>query len=370
MRKGSSSDHVKLPKPSQDGETKVVAISTGLPPLSLQELAPPPPPQALIVNRATIQPEAKEINQDISESLPAGIELHRLYRYQVPLAKDSCDLIVLKLNVPEELEYKLSEWRGAIQMRHPTTTIFIKRVVVEQNLQNFLLNEFRGIPLIDAAGIPTISTMIDRICGVEPAPLTQSRPRQVSREEKTVEIPFIGIDRPGTLDQEDLVHGERKPNGVLILRTAFIDITDEVRPGSERDRYAQKVGHTLYGRYRTISPIGSAFASDGASFRLGERRPAWIVECKIHENNATLETKVRRGWVKNHCDFDPSRPFDLERDKEIAKNILALKDITTYLEKRRTKRSPFIRIDGEGTAARILAETMIHSKRTRNRSTT
>lgn len=359
----------KAAVPSAEGAGSV-AVSTVEPQTeTLRELRLPPPspapvqPQSAKVNRAITTTVIKEISQDISESLPAGIELHRLYRYQIPLAKDSCDLIVLKLNVPDALEHKLSEWRGAIALRHPSTEIFIKRIEVEQNLQNNLLNQFKRQDIIKSAGIPVIETMIDKICGEKPPPSIRPRTEVVAREDLTA-IPFVGIDRPSTLDQEDLVYGEKKANGSLVLRTAFIDITDELVPGGLRDKFAQKVGHTLYGRKRTISPLGSELAHNGASFKCGERRPAWLVECGIHPGRPDSEYfKVRRGWVKNHADVDPSKPFDPASNKDIARNLSALAEITRILAHRRTRRSPFIRIDGNGAASQIVAETMIHSKR-------
>lgn len=333
--------------------------SLALPAPSGDSLLPPPDPSS----RASTKPVIKEIGLDISESLPAGIELHRLYRYQLPLAQDSCDLIVLKLNVPDDLEHKLTEWRTAIGLRHPSTEIFIKRIEVEQNLQANLLNQFRSTEIIRSDGIPTIETMIDKICGEKPPTSTPSRPEKVAREDLT-SVPFVGIDRPQTLDQEDLVYGEKKANGSLVLRTAFIDITDEVVPGGKRDKFSQKVGHTLYGRNRTISPLGSELANNGASFKCGEKRPAWVVECGIHPGKPDSEYfKVRRARVKNHADVDPSKPFDPTSNKDIAKNLSALAEITRILAHRRTRRSPFIRIDGQGAASQIVAETMIHSKR-------
>jgi hypothetical protein len=67
--------------------------------------------------------------------------------------------------------------------------------------------------------------------------------------------------------------------------------------------------------------------------------------------------------VINHANLDPSQPADIKRSPEIAKNLSALAEITNILEHRRNSRSSFIRIDGEGSAARIVSETMIHSKR-------
>lgn len=305
----------------------------------------------------------KNLNDDIQRSLPPGIELHRAICYQMPLLKNSFSLTILKLNVPNHLEEKLAEWRHAIEDRHPSTTILIHRVEVDQSLQNNLLNNFRESPCIKGDALPTLEAMLSKLCGEEPEPSRSSRTSRPPREDLT-SVPFIAPDRPETIDQEDLIYGEKKADGSLILRTAFIDITDEITPFSGADKYALRVGTTLYGKHRAIPAVGSALFGGAASFKVGERRPAWVIECKVAPHNEASEFfKVRRAWVVNHANLDPSRPFDVESNKEIAKNLSALAEITRVLENRRLRRSAFIRIDGEGATTRIVSETMIHSKR-------
>lgn len=370
MTPRNQKDREAAPASKPDGSAEVATLSPDpqakalhdakLSPLPSELIGPPPP--SINPMRAVSKPVVKEITQDISESLPAGIELHRLYRYKLPFTQDSCDLIVLKLHVPDVLEHKLAEWRAAITLRHPSTDIFINRVKVANNLQANLLNQFRKVDIIKSDGIPTIERMIEATYGESPPASLPPRNQIVTREDLTF-IPFVGIDRPETLDQEDLVYGKRTADGSLVLQTAFIDVTDEVVPGGKRDKFSQKVGHTLYGRKRTISPLGSEISNTVASFKCGEKRPAWVVECGINPGQPDLEYfTVRRGWVMNHANVDPSKPFDPSSDKDITENLSALAEITRILSHRRTRRSPFIRIDGEGAASQIVAETMIHSK--------
>lgn len=67
--------------PPQQGVDALESLA--LPASPGDALQPPPDPST----RASTKPVIKEIGQDISESLPAGIELHRLYRYQLPSLK-------------------------------------------------------------------------------------------------------------------------------------------------------------------------------------------------------------------------------------------------------------------------------------------
>lgn len=355
MQKGPNNDHPRSTPPSS---VEAPGIVNKTPP----QLGPPPPlPLSELVNQAVRPAQPTDIVTDVKGTLPPGIELHRAYRYQSPILKNTFDILVLKLNVPARLERKLTEWRTALEDRHPRTHIFIKRVEIKQNLQNNLVNRFRSSPVIGTEGIPTLKSMIDSLCGVEPPTSTSPRVNTPARENLTA-VPFIAIDRAGTLDQEDLVYGERKADGSLMLRVAVIDITDHITPGSARDKFGMRVGTAIYSRHRVISPVGS-LRTEEAAFKQGEKRPAWVVECRVHPSKPSAEYfKIRRAWVVNHANLDPSRPFDPNSDKDIAKNLSALAEITRILEHRRTQRSSFIRIDGDGAAAKIVAETMVHSR--------
>jgi hypothetical protein len=317
----------------------------------------------LTLTRPSPRKPTASIVEEINRSLPPGIELYRSYRYQMPLMRNTFDLVVLKLNLPNHMEGKLTEWRRGIEERNPSTTILIKRVEVDQNLQNNLRSKFRGSELIGPSAIPVLQDMISTLCGNQPPPVSTEHFPKPTRENLQA-VPFIAVDRPTTVDQEDLVYGEKKADGTLVLRTAFIDITDEITPGSESDKYALRVGNTVYGRLRAIAPVGAALFGGAASFRVGEPRPAWVIECRISPFHERTEFfKVRRAMVVNHANLDPSQPADIKRSPEIAKNLSALAEITNILEHRRNSRSSFIRIDGDGAAARIVSETMIHSKR-------
>lgn len=358
MRKAQQADIPSSPPISPSEGSVVSPLDTTVsPPTTIIEQS------QLQLSRPSPRKKTGSVVEEINRSLPPGIELYRSYRYQMPLMRNTFDLVVLKLNLPDHMEGKLTEWRRGIEERYPSTTILIKRVEVDQNLQNNLRSKFRGSELIGPSAIPVLQEMIGTLCGNQPPPAFIEHFPRPTRENLQA-VPFIAVDRPTTVDQEDLIYGEKKADGTLVLRTAFIDITDEIAPGSESDKYALRVGNTVYGRLRAIAPVGATLFGGAASFRVGEPRPAWVIECRISPFHERTEFfKVRRAMVINHANLDPSQPADIKRSPEIAKNLSALAEITNILEHRRNSRSSFIRIDGEGSAARIVSETMIHSKR-------
>jgi hypothetical protein len=310
------------------------------------------------------RPPKKDIIEYIASSLPAGIELHRAYRFQPPSVKQNkFELAVLKLHAPEHLESKLTAWRRSIEDQFPELTILVRRVEVDQNLQSNLRNRFRTSPLLTHSSLPELDVMLSHLCGYPPAPRTQPRsrrPRRINLHRKQM----IAIDSSSTLDREDLIFGERLQHGLLKLSVAFIDVTDYVPLGSDADKYALRVGSPIWGRTQVISPLGPSLRCGPGSFREGEARAAWVVESVVSpaEPLPLLNSSLVRAWVVNHKNLDPERPTEVCPHSPLGKNLAALAEITQILENRRSSKSPIIRIDGEGLLSRIVAQSMIHAK--------
>jgi exoribonuclease R len=312
----------------------------------------------------------------IKRTLPIGIELHRSYNYAVPLGgKQRLALIVLKLYCPDELEFKLDQWRSEMANQLDMVTLLVKRVKSEQNIQSNLRNEFKGSALLTATALPILDGMIESLCGSPPEAVPQTVPADSRREDLT-EIPFIAIDRSETRDIEDLIHAERKSNGALVWRTAYISATDYVTPGSAIDRYALRVAQTIYGRHRAISTLGAGLSHDAVSFLPGQIRPAWIIEGTLTPKPTEpdqhypqnfpeyeLRYKVRFGLVRNHLSIDPTLPLNPEKSPSISRSLTALAEVARILQRRRSLRSSLLRVDGDGAIELILAEIMIESKR-------
>lgn len=308
----------------------------------------------------------KKINiiDEITASLPAGIELHRAYRFQPPTVKRSkFELAVLKLHAPEHLEPKLTTWRRAIEERFPEVTVLVRRVEIDQNLQSNLRNRFRDSPLLTRRALPELDDMLRLLCGHPPAPSAEPRPQCPGRVDLTHKH-MVAIDSPGTLDREDLVFGEKLPNGQLKLSVAFIDVTDFISIGSAADKYALRVGSPVWGKTRVISPLEPTLRCGPGSFKEGETRAAWVVESVIspHEPSSIVSSSLRRAWVINHANLDPASPTEACPHSPLAKNLTALAEIAHILEHKRSSEGTVFRIDGEGLLSRIVAQSMIRAK--------
>jgi hypothetical protein len=337
------------------------AVPESLPHDSPPSSAPLVPPSSvdhqLVVPRTQKAPAKPNISEEISRTLPTGFELHRQSRFKLG---SNYEIVMVNINVPPHLEPKLKGWRQGLEERFPLTSIFIRRVTVDQNLSNQLNSHFRDQDLITHEARPQLAHMIDHLCGKPPLPAVKPR-SLIPFRENFLDIPFIAIDRPEVLNREDLIYGERKHDGTLVLKVAIIDITDFISPGSEQDKYALRVRNDYYGRNRVISTIGTALSQDKGSFICGEVRPAWVAEMRISPKDGvvTRSFKLRRAWVRNHANVNPEEPFDVRAQPEIAPIIASLAEITRLLEQQRISKTKMIAIEAEGTANRIVAETMI-----------
>ncbi len=322
-------------------------------------------PVAPLPSRVT-SPPAKHTNiiDEITSSLPPGIELHRAYRFQPPsLKRNRLELAVLKVHAPEHLETKLADWRRSIEEDFPEFTVLVRRVEVDQNLQSNLRNRFRSSPLLTNAALAELDTMLSLLCGCPPAPRAKPRPTQPKRINLRHKH-MIAIDSCGTLDREDLVFGEILPSGLLQLSVAFVDVTDYVSLGGDVDRYALRVGSPVWGRSRVISPLGPSLRCGPGSFKEGETRAAWVVESVISptESEPLLSSTLKRAWVVNHGNLDPAESIEISPYTPLGKNLAALAEITHILENKRYSSRTTIRIDGEGLLSRIVAQCMIRAK--------
>ncbi len=298
-----------------------------------------------------------DIMGEIGRTLPAGLELYRAKRFQLG---SKLEFVMLKVHVPPALEPKLKEWRQGLEEKFPLASIFIRRVQVDQKLYSHLRSEFRDTDILTESSVGKLGEMIKGLFGEPPDSNIAPRAELPLREDLQ-HIPFIAIDRPDVLNPEDLIHGEQLADSNLLLRVAIIDITDYIQLGSPHDRYALRVGNDFYGRKRKISTVGSEFSEGQGSFLPGETRPAWVAELLLSPNGVVEPDSfnLRRAIVKNHATVNPDKPFDFIAQPDIAPIIGSLAGITHVLERQRIRRSRMISIDGEGTASRIVSETMI-----------
>ncbi|MBI9115762.1 RNB domain-containing ribonuclease [Sanguibacter suaedae] len=119
----------------------------------------------------------------------------------------------------------------------------------------------------------------------------------------TLELPFVTIDPPGSMDLDQAVHVERRPDGAkgYVVHYAIADVAHFVAAGGAVDREAHARGATFYapdGR----TPLHPPVLSEGAASLLpGEERPAAVWSITLDGDGRIEETHVRRGMVRSRA---------------------------------------------------------------------
>lgn len=121
--------------------------------------------------------------------------------------------------------------------------------------------------------------------GIEPQPV--------------LDVAFVTIDPPGSMDLDQALHIERHPAGGYLVRYAIADVAHFVAPGGAIDREAAARGMTLYapdGR----TPLHPPVLSEGAASLLpGVDRPAAVWRIALDDRGEITDVDVRRARVRS-----------------------------------------------------------------------
>ncbi|NMC64019.1 MAG: RNB domain-containing ribonuclease, partial [SAR324 cluster bacterium] len=301
--------------------------------------------------------------EHIKRSLPLEVEVLRPYRYQVSLPKGVFDFIVLDLSVPQNKEEALRNWRRSFQSAH-NIAVYIHRASSMANLRKEIEDIAQGVELLSKKQISSIQWRIRHFYG--DVPRLNDVVRTLSPPVGVPDLsskPFIAIDEDGTDDREDVVYAKRLRNGDIKLYVGFIDVSWFIRPDTEVDLYAQRVGLTLYGSRHVISTIGPDIANGPGSFLLNEPRLAWVAEINVARNGEIRnikEPKVYRAIIRAHQHLSPQKVNEmLNGAKTKTASLQALVDAAAALRAHRAKTRKVIEITGDGAAGVVLGECMI-----------
>lgn len=296
--------------------------------------------------------------EDAQVSLPGGVVLLNVSRYQISLKKVDCEFVVFKCYVPVEKEQALTHWIEAFEDRHGID------VVIERE-RNYLgvqplLKELAGQgSLLTSQHLPRISGILGSFYGHCPEGLGVSN-LSTGYPDMT-DIPFIAIDPPGTVDIEDALYAERLPNGGIRHLVAITDITTMVTPGSPLDRYASKLGASIYGQRKVIPTLGDKVCFNLASFLPEQERMAWISERTIGPDGSI--DGIKEPYLARICVRDFLCPQDLATamtdGHPCAGVVKALAQAGGSLRQARLNKKPMMRISQQGSVELVVGESMI-----------
>jgi exoribonuclease R len=118
-----------------------------------------------------------------------------------------------------------------------------------------------------------------------------------------LELPFLTIDPPGSMDLDQAMHIERRGGGYRV-RYAIADVAAFVAPGGAIDTEARQRGETLYSP-DTRTPLHPPSLSEGAASLLpGQPRRALLWTIDLDGNGEERAVAVRRAVVRSVDRFD------------------------------------------------------------------
>ena len=113
-----------------------------------------------------------------------------------------------------------------------------------------------------------------------------------------VDLPFVTIDPPGSLDLDQALHIERREGGHRVSY-AIADVGGFVQPGGALDREAHARGVTVYAP-DAKTPLHPPVLSEGAASLLpGEWRPAVLWTLDLDREGELTTTGVARASVRS-----------------------------------------------------------------------
>ena len=123
------------------------------------------------------------------------------------------------------------------------------------------------------------------------------------RPDDVVDLPFLTLDPPGSMDLDQAMHIERRDGGYRV-RYAIADVASFVAPGGAIDNEARRRGETLYSP-DTRTPLHPPSLSEGAASLLpGELRLALLWTIDLDDNGEERAVDVRRAVVRSADRFD------------------------------------------------------------------
>lgn len=315
--------------------------------------------------RPLIHRDPAELEREIKKTLPLGVELHRVYRYSIPLQEGTFPLLILKLFTPAEKESSLREWQREFERSH-ALSIVLDESSAYSGIKDQVRKWSKGKKLLTARHVPLVQGAIESFVGRPPranGAIEAQKSYQNSLPDRTA-TPFLAIDGPSTKDREDMIQAERIPGtDEILLRVAYIDVTGFVAPRNRYDRYARRLGGSIYGTHVVIPTLGPEVAFGIGSFAPGEDRPAFVVEMRIGGDGKVLSSQIERSRVRCKETLTPEEVHTrLTQSEGGEPELSALREAAGRLRAARGASKGIVRLAWDEMAGDIVGESMVAAK--------
>ena len=306
-------------------------------------------------------PSNEELFSEATRTLPLEIELLRPLRYVLPLDGGVFDFLVLRLAVPQHKEGALRRWRKEFESRHKVR-VLVERSRAFSGTKEQLMGWVNEGDLLTQEHLPRLERYLKGVFGQAP-----SVPRNLPLHEDLVDltkVPFIAIDSLDTRAREDLVHAEPSylPQHVH-LRVAYIDVTPFVTPGNYHDRYAKRIGASVFASHSQIHTLGPDIANGLASFLNDSYRAAWVVSLHISPLGEISHYEVLHAKVMAHAHVAPEQVNRMLLEPSACPLVLHyLQQAASSLHSKRMNQKRIMLLEGDGLGGIIVGQSMLAGK--------
>lgn len=139
---------------------------------------------------------------------------------------------------------------------------------------------------------------------------TLTDPDGLVRDDLT-DIPFFTIDNESTLDMDDALAIQPRPEGGWQLQVAIADPSAYVAEGSAADIEAKTRAFTLYLPARTVTMLPKALSDELCSLQENQRRPALVATLALDASGSLIgPATFRSGWIQSRARLDYQQVSD------------------------------------------------------------
>lgn len=139
---------------------------------------------------------------------------------------------------------------------------------------------------------------------------TLTDPDGLVRDDLT-DIPFFTIDNESTLDMDDALAIQPRPEGGWQLQIAIADPSAYVPEGSTADIEAKTRAFTLYLPARTVTMLPKALSDELCSLQENQRRPALVATLTLDASGSLTGPAVFRcAWIQSRARLDYQQVSD------------------------------------------------------------
>lgn len=144
---------------------------------------------------------------------------------------------------------------------------------------------------------------------------------------------WASIDNDDSRDLDQLTVAETMPGGMIKILVAIADVDASVKNGSAIDEHARNNTTSVYTAAEIFPMLPEQISTEMTSLNFDQDRLAVVVEMMVGADGSLQDSKIYRGWVRNHAKLAyNSVAAWLEKKGDMPDEISAVQGLAENLE--------------------------------------